>query len=360
MKGTVYDSFEPIAPEWDDLFHADPGATPFTSPGWARAWSRSWAGSGQPWVIAVREEGELAGLAPFVMRRRGPFRVLSQLGNHPQRDVLARQDGVAAAEAVASEIARRGRDWDLVAINCFPGASRLAEALRAVGLRSRRRRTARYPGIVLPGSFDDYLASLPRKRRSDLRRHLRRVDEGVIDIRKVREPSAIAAAVDRWQALKVSWWDERGAKIHADQRAPRFADFLSDLMSLLVPGGTGEIWEFRHSGEVVGVEISLLDRRTFYSWEGGYHPDIAHLGPGKLAIGEGIRAAIASGRRYFDLMRGGQDYKYWFGATDRSAESLVFANDRPQSRAALAATTLLERLRSRRAARASEEGSDLR
>jgi CelD/BcsL family acetyltransferase involved in cellulose biosynthesis len=119
--------------------------------------------------------------------------------------------------------------------------------------------------------------------------------------------------------------------------------FLKDLMLLMIPAGLGEVWELRHSGQVVGVEVSVLDRHTFYSWQGGYDLAIAHLGPGKVAIGEGIRLSIAAGRRYYDLMRGGESYKYWYGSRDRESHSLLVGNDRLASRAALLAMGPLER-----------------
>ncbi|MEK6271340.1 MAG: GNAT family N-acetyltransferase [Actinomycetota bacterium] len=359
MKGELHDSIESVLPEWEELFRADPEATPFMSPQWARAWWRTFGGSGRPWIVAVRENGQLVGLAPFILRRRGPLRVLGRPGSHPSQDVLApSQLRPDVAEAVAAEIASRRKEWDLMAVSCFPEDSAIERSMRQRGLRLRQRRTATYPRIELPGSFDEYLAMLPRKRRKDLRRHLRRLDDGVFEVRQVTEPAAIGAAIDRWHTLKLNWWEAKeDAEIHAGQRGPGFAGFLRDLMLLMIPAGLGEVWELRHSGQVVGVEISLLDRRTFYSWEGGHDLGVAHLGPGKVAIGEGIRLSIAAGRRYYDLMRGGEPYKYWYGARDRESHSLLVGNNRVTSRAALLAMGSRERLRGSSGADSPDEAA---
>jgi CelD/BcsL family acetyltransferase involved in cellulose biosynthesis len=347
MKGELHDSLESILPEWEELFRADHEATPFMSPQWARAWWPAWGGSGRPWIVAVRENGQLVGLAPFMLRRRGPLRVLGRPGSHPSQDVLARPRlRPDVAEAVVAEIDQRRREWDLLAISCFPDDSAIERSVRQRRLRLRQRRTATYPRIELPGSFDEYLATLPRKRRSNLRRHLRRLDDGELEVRRVSEPAAIGAAIERWHSLKLSWWEAKeDAEIHAGQRGPRFVGFLKDLMPLMIPAGLGEVWELRHSGQVVGIEISLLDRRTFYSWEGGHDVAVADLGPGKVAIGEGIRLSIAARRRYYDMMRGGESYKYWYGSRDRKSHTLLIANNRVRSRAALLAVGPFERLR---------------
>jgi CelD/BcsL family acetyltransferase involved in cellulose biosynthesis len=347
MKSELHDSLESVLPEWEEVFRSDPEATAFMSPQWARAWWRTWGASDRPWIVAVRENRQLVGLAPFMLRRRGPLRVLGRPGSHPSQDVLARP-GLRAdvAKAVVAEIAQRRKEWDVLAFSCFPGDSAIGPSLRQRGLRFRQRRTATYPRIELPGSFDEYLATLPRKRRSNLRRHLRRLEDGELEVRRVSEPAAIGAAIDRWHSLKLSWWEAKeGAEIHAGQRGPRFVGFLKDLMPLMVPAGLGEVWELRHSAKVVGVEISLLDRRTFYSWEGGHDVAVADLGPGKVAIGEGIRLSIAAGRRYYDMMRGGESYKYWYGSRDRMSHTLLVANNRLASRAALLAISPFERLR---------------
>src|SRR6185295_16069793 len=227
-----------------------------------------------------------------------------------------------------------------------PETSSIQPSMKRQGLRLRERRTATYPRLELPSSFDEYLEWLPRKRRKDLRRHLRRLDDGELEVVRVGEPAAIGAAVDRWHALKLSWWEAKeDTEIHPGQRGSRYVGFLRELMPLMVSAGLGEVWELRHSGQVVGVEVSLLDRRNFYSWQGGYDLEVAHLGPGKVAIGEGIRASIAAGRRYYDLMRGADRYKYWYGCRDRESRSLLIGNSRPTSRAALLAIGPYERLR---------------
>ncbi|HXF01011.1 MAG TPA: GNAT family N-acetyltransferase [Solirubrobacterales bacterium] len=347
MKGELHDSLESILPEWEELFRSDPEATPFMSPEWARAWWPSWGSSSRPWTVVVRDSGRLVGLAPFILRRRGPLRILGRPGSHPSQDILATSElRPAVAEEVVREIVKRRREWDLLAISWFPETSSIQPSMKRQGLRLRERRTATYPRLELPSSFDEYLEWLPRKRRKDLRRHLRRLDDGELEVVRVGEPAAIGAAVDRWHALKLSWWEAKeDTEIHPGQRGSRYVGFLRELMPLMVSAGLGEVWELRHSGQVVGVEVSLLDRRNFYSWQGGYDLEVAHLGPGKVAIGEGIRASIAAGRRYYDLMRGADSYKYWYGCRDRESRSLLIGNSRPTSRAALLAIGPYERLR---------------
>jgi CelD/BcsL family acetyltransferase involved in cellulose biosynthesis len=341
-------ALDPLLPEWDELFRADPDATPFSSAGWARSWWPHWAGTADPWIVTVRDGGRLVGVAPLVLARRGPFRTLAELGRPPSNywSVLAVPAARAAVTAsVAAEIRSRSDEWDALLLGGLPQGSAFEQALREAGLRVRARRPTPYPGIELPDSFERYLENLPRKRRKDLRRHMRRLDDGRVTLRSVSEPAELRAAIDRWQEIRVRWWQSRTKAMDPEHASPRFRDFMRDLVSELVPDGLAQVWEFRQDGEVVGVEVNLMDATRYYSWMGAYDPAVAQLGLGKLAIGESIRESIAAGRTYYDLMVGDEDYKYWYGATDRYCRWMMVGNGRPASRAALAVGAVADRLR---------------
>ncbi len=342
------DAIEALLPDWEELYARDPEATPFSSAGWAQAWWPHWAGASRPWIVTVRDGSRLAGIAPLVTARRGPFKVLTELGRPPSNywavvaDPSAR---VAVNDAVAGVIRAHTQEWHALLLGGMPEGSATEAALRRAGLRVRAREPAPYPGIELPESFDDYLEALPRKRRKDLRRHMRRLDDGRLELRNVTEPQELRAAIDRWQEIRVRWWQSRSKKMDPEHASTRFRDFMQDLVGLLVPRGQAQVWEFRQDGEVVGVEVNLMDAERYYSWMGAYEPDVAHLGLGKLAIGESIRESIAAGRSYYDLMVGDEEYKYWYGATDRHCRWMMFGSGRPASRAALAIESVAGRVR---------------
>jgi CelD/BcsL family acetyltransferase involved in cellulose biosynthesis len=339
---------DPLLPEWEALFQADPDATPFCSAGWARAWWPHWSGGSQPWIVTVRDGDMLVGLAPLVLARRRPFRVLTELGRPPGNYWNAVALPGARKEvsaAVAGAVRERSGEWHALLIGGLPLGSELEAALRTAGLRVRRRRPTPYPGMELPGSFEEYLQSLPRKRRKDLRRHMRRLEDGRLVLRDVTAPAELRAAIDRWQKIRVRWWESRRKDMDPEHASARFRDFMGDLVVALVPAGLAQVWELEHDGEVVGVEVNLMDARHYYSWMGAYAPEVAHLGLGKLAIGESIRASIEAGRSYYDMMVGDEEYKYWYGATDRYCRWMMVGNGRPGSRAAFAASAAADRIR---------------
>ncbi|HEU4978481.1 MAG TPA: GNAT family N-acetyltransferase [Solirubrobacteraceae bacterium] len=350
MRVECAERLEDVLDGWAELHARDPLATPFASPGWARAWWEHWAAGARPRIVTVHDEGVLVGLAPFALRRVGPVRVLVGIGRHPgdywaPLALPAAREGVMAA--VAHALAERAGEWDLlVASGLAPGLP-LESALTGAGHRVVHRAPSPCPAIDLPASFEDYEASLPRSRRGNLRRHLRRLDDGELALRSVREPHELHEAIGRWRVLRERQWQAAGRRLAAMHRGARFEAFLRDVALALVPAGLAEVREFRVGERVAGVYVDFCDVRAFHWFLGGFDPAFAGMGLGKIAAGEAIRSSIAAGRRSFDFAHGAEAYKYWFGASDRMSTSLLVAGPRTRAHAALGAAALLARLRDR-------------
>ncbi len=324
--------------EWGAVHAADPLATPFVSPGWALAWMRHWTPRARPWVLLVRDGSRLAGLAPLTLQRFGPLRVLGMLGKEPGDywDVVAAPaDRAAVSAAVADELVQRRHEWDAGILSCLLPDSTTVDVLASAGLRVMHRPAVICPAIALPATWDDYLATLPRGRRGNLRKHLRRLDEGEVNLQEVRDSAELPGALVRWQALRERQWDERGRSLNPSHRTERFRAFLLDAVQALVPTGEALVWEFRVAGQTAGIYVNFVDARSFYWYLGGFDPAHAALGIGKIAIAAGIRQSIECGRARYDFTRGPEPYKYWYGAVDRHAPSIVIGNSRPRSLGAL-------------------------
>jgi CelD/BcsL family acetyltransferase involved in cellulose biosynthesis len=346
-------AFDDLLGEWQALHAADPMATPFTSPGWSRAWWDHWGRGARPWLLAVRDGGALVGLAPLALARSGPLRVLRGLGRHPGDywDVLALPElRERVVELVAEALREHAGAWDVLIANGLPPGSVTPRALGERGGRLARRPPSPCPAIDLPDSFGAYLDTLSRQHRGNLRRHLRRLDGGEVTLRELRDPEDLEPAIARWSELRARQWEVAERALAPLHRDPRFTPFMRDVALALVPEGLAQVRELRAGGRVVGIYVDLLDAGTYYWFLGGFDPEAAALGLGKIAAGEAIRSSIDAGRARFDFAHGAEPYKYWFGARDRPSESLLVGSGRLRSRAALGAARIAGRVRDGRGA----------
>jgi CelD/BcsL family acetyltransferase involved in cellulose biosynthesis len=336
-----------LAPEWEEIFGADPSATPFVSPGWGLSWLRHLGEGMDPWLVTVRDENRLVGLAPLALDRFRGQRIVRLVGKEPGDywNVLAVPDHrEAVTRAVAAELARREDEWDVLFLAGQPGESATAVLSSEASLRVRPRSTTPCPRITLPDDFEEYLRLLPGSHRSNVRKHLRRLDQGEVELRDVTDVSALEDAIARWQELHIKRWAGLSKAIDPTHLRRSFREFMTDAMRTLVPRQLATVSEFLVEGEVVGVYVNLIDEDAFYWYQGGFEPSRARLGLGKMSIAHGIRWSIETGRRYFDFTRGEESFKYYFGATNRHCPSVVVGNERLRSRSALAVSGLRVRL----------------
>jgi CelD/BcsL family acetyltransferase involved in cellulose biosynthesis len=332
----------PLRETWDALYRADPEAMPQASFEWADAWLRHFEPGVTPTIVSVLDGDETVGLAAFAVHTRGPFRLLRGLGEYPADywDLVAEPSRRAEVAAVAAGELARTPGWDAIAITHLAPGSPMADALAAAGLNSTPPGRIPYPGMELPDTFDGYLGTLPTSRRTNLRRRLRNLDDGEVELREITEVEDVPAAVARWQELRVRQWQEQEKDLEPEHSTPRFGAFVTAAVESLMPLGRVAFWEFRREELLVGSYIGLLTERGYYLYLGGYDPAHAKLGIGKIAIGHGIRTSIDAGRTYYDFMMGAEPYKYWYGATDRFCESHFFSDGRLRSRAAKVAQKL--------------------
>jgi CelD/BcsL family acetyltransferase involved in cellulose biosynthesis len=211
-------------------------------------------------------------------------------------------------------------------------------------LRVRGRRPLPCPRIALPADFDEYLMGLQGSHRASVRKHLRRLDGGQVELREVTDVGMIGDAVGRWHHLHQKRWASHSRRIEAAHATTSFREFMEDAMRALVPEGLATVWEFHADGDVAGVYLNLIDEDSFYWYLGGFDPARGRLGLGKLSVAQGIRWSIETGRRWFDFTRGQESFKYYFGATDRLCPAVVVGNETLRSHAVFAAGDLRDRL----------------
>jgi CelD/BcsL family acetyltransferase involved in cellulose biosynthesis len=336
---------------WAELYRDRPEATPFMAPGWARPWFAHFGADAEPFVVVVRDGGVDVGLVPLVRRRKGPLRVLEPVGMDPGDywDVLARPGRAAEVAATgAALLAERAGDWDAWILRCPPPESPVVPALRDSALRSLVRPAIPAPAIELPDGFDAYLAGLSSSHRQNLRKHLRRLDRGEVELDDVTDPERLPDLVERWQGFRARQWEAAGKDINPAHLHPRFAAFMLDVLRALIPAGLATAWEFRLQGRVVGTYLNIADATAYHWYLGGFDPAVTKLGLGKIAIGHGIRTSIEAGRARYDFGRGAEPYKYWYGAVDRPLAARVVASERPRSLVAVAGARAAIALRARR------------
>lgn len=312
------DAMRALAAEWAELFARCPRATPFSHPAWLLAWARQLAG-GTPFAITLRRGGRLCALAPLHLDGDGTL----ELAGAPvsdYRDALI-VDDAAAGDPVGDDLPRLllaamlqralGGRCELADL---PAHSPLATAPSPPGWREDIAACAVCPIVTLPpgGGLADAASArlcedLPRfhrrlARRGALAVHFAGADDG-------------DAWIDRLIALHASRWQRRGSDgVLADARVQRFHRAVAPGFAA---AGLLAVTALTLDDRPVAVIYGFRRAARFYYYLSGFDPELERLSIGSLAIAAAFERAVAAGARELDFLRGGEPYKYRWGARDR-------------------------------------------
>lgn len=160
--------------------------------------------------------------------------------------------------------------------------------------------------LELPGSHDEYLSGLRGKDRHEIRRKGRRFADGLGEPRLVR-----GGAED----LPVFFEMHRAAPGRKGRfMTPGMEEFFADLLAL----DGAVLWLLKGEGSAsVAAAFGFEDPDAFYLYNSAYDPDNSPVSPGVVLVDRLIDAAIGSGRRWFDFLKGDESYKFRMGARRR-------------------------------------------
>jgi len=200
--------------------------------------------------------------------------------------------------------------WDLHAVpGRSPTVTLLPQLAAACGLSASVTVEERCPVLILPSSWDAYLASLSGKHRHELARKMRRLER--------EAPEARATCASHPADVENRLGDFFDLHRRSRVGKARFMDvrmeaFFRRVTTALVEHGGARLWFLDTASGPIASFITLEWDDTVGLYNSGFHPDRATLSPGVVLLGHLIRDAIGRGKRRFDFLRGEERYKYEF------------------------------------------------
>jgi CelD/BcsL family acetyltransferase involved in cellulose biosynthesis len=323
--------FAALKPEWNDLVQQSCFDTLFLTWEWQSTWWRH-LGEGSLLLLGFRQDdGRLVGLAPlFLAPGDGGHSVLFLNGCRDVSDYLdliiepGQEDAVY--EALLEYLEADEASWDLVDFCNLPQDSqtfvRFRELAQDRGYQTLVEVEDVCPIISLPPTWDDYLMSLDKKQRHEVRRKLRKAD-GEAETRFVivgpddDVPSAMEAFID----LHAKSAPEKDKFME-----PRMQRFFRDVAQQLQGQGWLQLTFIEMDGQKAATLLNFDYGDAILVYNSGYDPtQFRHLSPGIVVTARCIEHAIALGRAKFDFLRGDEIYKYRFGASDTEVRRLLIA-----------------------------------
>lgn len=320
--------------EWRDLLERSDADRLFLSWEWISAWYDVIGREKAPYVVTIRDSSErLLGLAPFYRaeaRLLGtvPYRGLRIMADYPTGseylDWLVDKDhGGPVFEALARTLAE-DPEWDFAWLPYCAGwtgtSTRLADTFRQAGLHTRAREET-YAAMPLPGTFEDYLKSLSRKRREKVRKTLRRsLAEGGADVVFCTREEDIPRFLDALFDLHGRRWQQRG-ELGTFRKKPTEAAFYRRFAPVALDKNWLRLAAVVKDGAFVAVQVGYVCGGVFYQIQEGFDPKT-------VGVGNALRASIIEQSitrdhlTGYDFLAGFSEGKARWGAVPRTGHSL--------------------------------------
>jgi CelD/BcsL family acetyltransferase involved in cellulose biosynthesis len=334
---------------WSDLA----GDIPFRGWHWYATWWLHYGGSGELYVLAVRDERQsLVAVAPwYLSRSAAQGRVLRFLGSgevcSDYQTILCRTGCEALAASALAEFLTDARGslsawvtggsdaWDLLELTGVEAGDDTIQAVLA-RLAADGHELYLRPGLhcwrlALPDSWEAYEAMLSKSHRKQLRRLQSRVlDAGRAVMHTVAGPDDFEQAWNILIDLHQRRWQAVGQPGVFD--SPRFAAFHRDVAAEFLDQGRLRLHWLELDGAPAAAEYHLAGGDTVFAYQSGADPLRREDEPGRLIALTTLRAAMDEGFRYVDFLRGDEPYKAHFRATPRPCVEIRVVPPRASSR----------------------------
>ncbi len=312
--------------EWNGVLENSASHVPFLRYEYQKAWWQTrgggeWQNPRQVTVLA-HEDGHLVGIAPlFAAEWEGRPALLlgGSIEISDYLDLIAPSDRLDLfVDGLLTFLEAQPLDWQALDLyNLLDSSPTLGALQRAAAQRGWRFETQKLqhsPYIPLTGNWETYLAGIDKKQRHEIRRKMRRLTESETASRWyiVSDPAQVEVEIEAFITLMA--YDEQKAAF----LTPPMREHMRNAMRCAFAEGCLHLAVLEIDGGRAAAYLSFDYLNRLWVYNSGLNPVYRDYSPGWVLLGHLLQWANESGRSEFDFMRGDEEYKYRFGAVDRS------------------------------------------
>ena len=175
------------------------------------------------------------------------------------------------------------------------------------------------PRLLLPETFEEYLLSLNKKNRHEIRRKLRRLYEiqGVKSYEFSDKKNIQENMEEFFRLHRMSTPDKNN--FMTENRENFFRDISINMSTV----GSTRLRFLEVDNKKVATSLSFLKDNVKYLYNSGYDPEYSYLSVGVLNHVLSIQDSIFEKHTIFDFMRGDEVYKYRLGGVNETVSKLL-------------------------------------
>jgi CelD/BcsL family acetyltransferase involved in cellulose biosynthesis len=304
------------------LLFERPERIPFQHPVWLRTWLAEFGDRCEPIFLTASGVNGFNAIAPLM---RADDRI-TFIGDHNICDFMDLLVAPEAGEDAYASIWQQlcDEDWTELELWGLPETSPTRSAVlslaKEAGYAAGEAKEAVAPRVALPSSWEEYLASLNKKDRHELRRKIRRVFESgaAVNFDVLSEQADVMVGVEQFLDLHT-----RSRMDKTEFMTEEMASFFRRMTSAMAAQGLIKLFMLTINARPAACVLCFDAGDHIYMYNSGYDPEFGGLAVGLVSKALALQWAIENGKAGVDFLRGNEPYKYDLGAVDREIYRLV-------------------------------------
>lgn len=321
MTSTSIESFQQIQDEWEGLLAACPVNTLYLTPQWQEVWWDTFSNGKQMASFYLRAPEGVVAIASLA-QQGDTFSFMGNPETFDYNDFLVRPGyETTFFPKLLKRLDQQG--FRTLQLYSLPESSstlvHLPQLARQKGYSVEVTQEDVAPGLELPATWDEYLATLSRKDRHELRRKFRRL-ESLEDWRwySLSDEAGIADRLDDFLTLLRLSDPEKSEYMTAERE-----QFFRSITRRTAQLGVVRLFFMELAGSPVAASLCFDYGPSRLLYNSGYNPDFSYYSVGLLLNALCLRDAIDQDKKYFDFLRGPEPYKYHLGGQDHTLYQMV-------------------------------------
>lgn len=326
---TVND-FDLIRRQWGELLEKVSDHTIFQTYDYVRTWWQIFGKNRELKLLVVKklENGKVAAIIPFYMRKHYGFKILQLIGDNFADYVhfLSLIDADQLSEALAMYLIDN-RDWDCSFLNgvvCGSMTDRVLKILTDKGFVKYQYKLVKAPKLRMSSGWEKFYENLGKKTRKDTEYNLRRLAKiGELSMTSI-SGNKIKPNLDTFFKMHKKRWQEADSNSifnNADNRK-----FFEEIAEKFDKQGRLAFSNLMIDQEVLAMHFGFKYNKQFYYYIPAYNIAYSQFSVGRILTLELIKQCYRENYESFDFMAGDEKYKYRFSNEETELKRVCLIN----------------------------------
>lgn len=328
--------FYSLRDEWNDLLKLSQSNTIFLRWEWLYNWWQVYGkGSYRLFIVAVRDNDRLIGIAPFYIKMRlGFFREINFLGSNIVASdyldfILLKGKGKDVISSILLFLEQHKKYWDVLQLSDVPSNSDNIDLIEQSFQKYKIIINKKYtvcPYIKLNLPWDNIFSSYASILKNTIKqksKKFERISYSAFD--KIKPGHDSADYFSKFLHLNKLSLKRRG--IESPFLDKKFLTFHKKIIDELLDKEMVKFYFLKIGTQyIAGIYILVYDCKYYY-YQSGFDPAWKKISPGTLLFHYSIKTAHEEGAKEFDFLQGDEAYKSSWTKAKRINASIEVYND---------------------------------